>query len=251
MNEPVLYCAGKTDAIAYAARYLKAAGVTIVPEPGTTTNHVLLDIPSFTSDGTLRCGGRWEDLLAELPQHILVFGGNSPPLGQTAFVDLLKDPLYLAQNAYITAECALQIALEQLNRTIRDCPVLIIGWGRIGKCLAMLFRQLGANVTIAARKKVDRALCQAMGFDAGDIPFLLPQLDRFRLIVNTVPSPVLTREQLAMCRTDCVKIELASQNGLEGDNIVIARGLPGIHMPESSGQLIARTYLRLSKEENP
>jgi hypothetical protein len=47
------------------------------------------------------------------------------------------------------------------------------------------------------------------------------------------------------CREDCVKIELASKDGMEGDDIIIARGLPGIHLPESSGELIAETFLRL------
>lgn len=250
MKAPVLYCAGKTAAIHYAARYLGSAGVSIAPEPGMAVDHILLDIPSFSSDGDLRCGGRLEPLLAQLPGNILVFGGNIPDLGNIASVDLLKDPLYLAENAYITAECALQIALARISRTIRECPVLIIGWGRIGKCLGRLLQQLGADVTVAARKNADRALCLAMGYTAGDIPYLLPQLDRYQLIFNTVPSPVLSREQLALCREDCVKIELASKNGLEGEDIVVARGLPGIHMPESSGQLIARTYLRLCKEEN-
>ena len=42
-----------------------------------------------------------------------------------------------------------------------------------------------------------------------------------------------------------MKIELASKAGMVGDDIIPARGLPGIHMPESSGELIAKTFLRL------
>ena len=47
------------------------------------------------------------------------------------------------------------------------------------------------------------------------------------------------------CRPECLKIELASVSGMEGDDVIIARGLPGIWAPETSGRLIARTVLRL------
>lgn len=248
MKEKLLYCAGKTAAIHYAAAELRKAGVSITSEPSMDVDHVLLDVPSLSADGTLRCGGQLEELLSQLPETVTVFGGNLGSVATAATVDLLADPLYQAENAYITAECALQIAMARLTRTIRDCPVLIIGWGRIGKCLGQLLRLWGADVTFAARKSGDRAICQALGYTAGDISYLVPQLDRFRLIFNTVPSPMLSRQELQICREDCVMIELASKNGLDGEDIIIARGLPGIHMPESSGQLIARTYLRLRKE---
>lgn len=249
MKETLLYCGGKTAAIHYAAAELAKAGVPIAPKPSMDVDHILLDIPSLSADGSLRCGGLLEDLLAQVPEDVRVFGGNLELQENVTTVDLLKDPLYQAENAYITAECALHVALTRLPRTIRDCPVLIIGWGRIGKCLGQLLGQLGAKVTFAARKSADRAICQALGYTAGDISYLVPQLDRFRVIYNTVPSPILTREQLDGCGRDCLKIELASKNGLDGEDIIIARGLPGIHMPESSGQLIARTYLRLRKED--
>lgn len=248
MTKPLLYCAGKTAAARYAAWNLEQAGVPLALEPGKNVRHLLLDIPSFDSNGNLRFGGSLPELLEALPPDTAVFGGNLSDLAGISTVDFLKDPLYLAENAYITAECALEIALERLPRTLRGCPVLILGWGRIGRCLGKLLTDLGADVTIAARKESDRALSQALGYRAEDIPGLAPQLSLFRLLFNTIPAPILSQEALALCGPNCVKIELASRAGLEGEDIVIARGLPGTHMPESSGQLIARTYLRLSKE---
>ena len=58
-----------------------------------------------------------------------------------------------------------------------------------------------------------------------------------------------SRMQMDACRNDCVCIELASKNGIEYEDIIIARGLPGIHLPESSGNLIAETFLRYYKKE--
>lgn len=247
MGKPCFYCAGKTAATLYAKEKLHSAGLDIENQPGEDVTCLLLDVPSFASDGNLRLGGQLAPLLEQLPDDITIFGGNLPPLPGYTRVDLLEDPLYLAENAYITAECALEVALSRLNRTLRDCPVLIVGWGRIGRCLAKLLGAFGARVTVAARKASHRAICQALGYESADRDFLGPHLDGFRLIFNTVPAPVFTEAQLSRCQ-NAIKIDLASRRGLLGEDVVVARGLPGIHMPESSGDLIARTCLRLMKE---
>ncbi len=251
MDKRLIYCAGSTGAAGFAAAYLRSLGLPIADAPGEHVGHLLLDVPSFNPAGRLRDGGRIELLLNTLPGNITVYGGNlnHPALDGRQTADFLQDGEYLAQNAYITAECALDVALPYLDITLRDCPTLIIGWGRIGKCLGRLLGDIGTDVTIAARKASDRAMLRALGYHAADPEALAESLPHYRLIYNTVPAPVLTRKQMAACRPDCVKIELASQNGMEDEDVIIARGLPGLHMPESSGELIAKTFLRLYRKE--
>ena len=247
MDEKFIFAAGSTAANRYAAKYLKDTGCPITDNPGKDVRYLLLDVPSFGPEGRLRGGGQIENLLQHLPTDILVCGGNlyHPALNGYETVDFLKDETYLCENAYITAECALDVALPYLKRTLRGCKILIIGWGRIGKCLARILKNLDADVTVAARKPKDRAMLRALGYKAAAIDDLPAMLGEFRLLYNTVPSPVLGLEHMSLCQKDCVKIELASKDGMAGDDIIIARGLPGIHMPESSGKLIAETFLRL------
>jgi dipicolinate synthase subunit A len=78
-------------------------------------------------------------------------------------MDLLKDPHYLAKNAAITAECALKVAAPYLKTTFSESPTLILGWGRIGKCLARLLSARNCPVSVAARKESDRAMLEAFG----------------------------------------------------------------------------------------
>ena len=247
MDEKFFFAAGSTSACRFACKYLMELGIPVSDRPGKDVCYLLLDVPSFGPDGMLRGGGNVEMILKQLPRDILICGGNlaHPALEGYRTVDFLKDETYLCENAYITAECALDVALPYLKRTVRGCPVLIMGWGRIGKCLARLLKNMDADVTVVARNPKDRALLHALGYDTLSMESLPLSLGHFRLLYNTVPYPVLTREQMGLCREDCVKIELASKDGMEDDDIIIARGLPGLHMPESSGKLIAETFLRL------
>jgi hypothetical protein len=63
---------------------------------------------------------------------------------------------------------------------------------------------------------------------------------------------MISEKESAISRSDCLKIDLASQIGIEGDDVLWARGLPGKDAPESAGWLIARTIERLlaGKEHN-
>lgn len=222
-------------------------GLTVAQTPSKAVTHLVLGVPCRMKPVEL------EALLKKLSKDVRIFGGflDRKELGGYRCEDLLKDEEYLAKNAAITAHCALRLALEQLTVTAADCPVLILGWGRIGKCLAALLKALGAEVVIAVRKDDQRAMIRALGYEAETLPLPEYILPRFRVIFNTVPAPVLSAGALAHCRRDCVKIELASTPGMEAEGIIDARGLPGRLAPESSGKLIARTVLRLCarKEE--
>lgn len=186
-----------------------------------------------------------------LPEHTAVIGGDltSPVLAGHPAIDLLRDEGYLAENAAITAHCALKEAACRLPATLCRCPVLVLGWGRIGKCLSRLLQSLGASVTVAARKETDRAMAAALGYEAEAFSLLHRRLPQARVIFNTVPAPVLSEAQTALCRPGCLMIDLASRPGIAGPEVVSARGLPGRDAPESSGALIAATILRLLETE--
>ena len=243
MDDIVFYCAGDSKALIYAAAFLSEEGITFLPFPDHTVTHLLLPVPSFDADGSIRGGGDLGEILSGLPRTVSVIGGNlnRPELADYEVLDLLKDPRYLARNASITAHCTLELALAKLPVTLENCDVLVIGWGRIGKCLAKLLGALGANVTVAARKESRRVMVEALGYASCDIANIRPQ--NYRLIINTVPAPVLP----AAVGT-ALKIDLASTPGIIGRDILWAKGLPGRLAPESSGELIAGSILEWLKE---
>ena len=243
MKSTLLYPVGSTEAVRYAVSLLHKEGVTVIDHPAPEVTHLLLDVPAFLPDGTLRSGTRIQHHLERLPPETIVIGGNlkHPELSEHRTVDFLTDDIYLYQNAAITARCALKVAAPLLKTTLADTSVLVIGWGRIGKHLTRLLLSLGASVNVAVRSRQDQALLQSLGCRVIDYGAPPPKCT---LVFNTVPSPYPIQPE------GCIKIELASQPGLTGKGIVTAQGLPGIHAPESSGALIAKTFLRLCKEES-
>ena len=250
MDATLIYPAGNTPACSYAAHLLHKKGIPIVDHPTPEVTHLLLDVPSFAGDGTLRGGGNIKELLRMLPQKIQVIGGNlqHPALDGYQIADLLKEETYLARNAAITAHCALQVAAGKIGAIFETMPILVIGWGRIGKCLARLLRALDAEVTVAARKKADRAALISLGYRAVDVASLKNASPKWRIVFNTAPAPVLEEDTLELWKK-CLKIELASSAGLSGPDVISARGLPGIYAPESSGALIAESVMQIIKEE--
>ena len=246
MKKRLVYAAGDVPALRFAVEELENRGIGVVREPEEGVTDLLLGVPCKLKEGELK------GLLREMPADIRVLGGflDRPELAGYRCLDLLKDQRYLAKNAMITAYCALTLAENDMQVTWEDCPVLILGWGRIGKCLSGLLKNLGARVSVAARKDTDLAMLTALSYDALDIGTLGCILRRYKVIFNTVPYPVLSEAQTALCRKDCVLVELSSSTGMEGEHIIDGRGLPGKLAPESSGKLIARTVLGMWARED-
>ena len=239
MSPKSICCPIQTDAMEYATDILRGAGYRISSFPESDTGHLLLTVPSFPN-GTEYL----EPVLTALPQNVRVYGGflNEPPLIGYERIDFLADPYYLARNAAITAACTIEIMENLLNQDVDGHSALILGWGRIGKCLGQQLQSQGAHVTIAARKNSDLAMIDALGYRAMNLNNL--RLDS-QFIINTIPAMVLPQVPANICA-----IDLASKPGIGGENVTVARGLPGKMHPAESGRLIAETFLRLSEVES-
>ena len=234
MADILVYTAGTGGAAPFAVNHLIHSGIPVVEYPTPEITHLLLDSPSREiPDG----------LLERLPENITVVGGNldRPELEGYSKLDLLKHEDYLAKNAAITADCALRIAAARLDQVFFRMNVLVIGWGRIGKCLSSLLKQIGCHVTVASGTAANRGILTALGYCSTDI-YDLTNLQQYAVIFNTAPACTVSKAALIKCN-DTLKIDLASVQGLTGEDVVWARGLPGLYTPASSGKLIADIFI--------
>lgn len=244
MNPALFYIPKGPPSLEFARDWLRRQGVPITEAPGPEITHLLLPVP--TSKLT-----EVEALIKTVPENCVILGGGLPEGLRQRTADFLKDPTFLAANAAITARCAIRLAAAQLPQTLEGCPVLILGWGRIGKFLASLLKALGADTTVAARKDGDRGLLDALGHHSAVIADIPAHLPGSRIVFNTIPAPVVSQEEAALCGPDAILIDLASTPGIDGGHVLHARGLPGKMAPETAGVLIARTALRYLQEATP
>lgn len=151
--------------------------------------------------------------------QIIIAGSMAPEVYELAkdssdqMVDIMKREELAILNAISTAEGAIELMLQNTNQIIHGSHVLILGFGRIAKVLAKKLQGLSVNVTCAARKKEDLAWIKAYGYHVTNINELGENLQKYDIIVNTVPHLLLTQEKLQYIKQECLLMDVSSKPG--------------------------------------
>ncbi len=234
-------------------------------EQAASAKVVILPLPLCGPDGNLNCQGQTvsvETVFEKMGPGHLALAGQVPPdrrlAAERAGVELVdyfgREEMTVA-NAAITAEGAVQVAMEHLDRTLLGMNCLVLGFGRIGKLLAHRLRGMGANVTATARKAADLAWIRAYGFRALETDGLDGRLAGFDAVFNTVPAMVLSGELAEQLPEHCLCVDVASVPGIDpaaaercGLCCVWARGLPGRLAPVGAAAVIRDAVRTILKE---
>lgn len=160
-------------------------------------------------------------------------------------------------NAVPTAEGIAEIALRELPVTVNGATVVVFGFGRTGKAIGELFKAMGADVIIGARRASVLAEVEKRGFKTVNVSDDFDISEKIRMAVNTVPAEILSEKHLKQLK-GCLYAEAASApygTDLEkaravGVNVILASGLPGKIAPESAGEIIAKTIINTVKEDS-
>lgn len=159
--------------------------------------------------------------------------------------------------ARLTAEGA--IALLRPETGLSGAHILLLGYGRIARLLARELQKAGALVTAAARSGEQRAWAESEGIEALPLDALSGALDRFDVIIGTIPAPVLTEPLLALVRKDALLLELASAPGgidaaaahERGLRYIRAPGLPAKYAPERAAVILRDAVYAAAAEPLP
>ena len=193
------------------------------------------------------------------PGKVKVFGGvfhqewiSFLEMNHIPYWDFMKLPEVVDGNAYITAEATVAEVLKIAECSICGQHVAVTGYGCCGEKIAKLFANMGANVTVVARREEVRDYATRDGFEAigfGDMPKCM---ENCRVVINTVPSLVLTEECIRKMSRDSLIIDIASKPGgtdfdaakKYGITAKLALGLPGIYTTTSSALLLKNAILK-------
>ena len=132
----------------------------------------------------------------------------------------------------------------------------MLGFGRIGKVLSNMLKGLGANVACEARKNSDLAWIKAYGYEPIPLSTLRDNLNRFDIIINTIPFQILDEERLNLVKKESIIIDLASNPGgvdrraarEKNLKVIWALSLPAKVAPLTSAEFIKETLYHALKE---
>lgn len=203
-----------------------------------------------------------EDFVACLSGKTIIAGNITEPIRNIldeksiVYIDLLKREEFSVLNTISTAEGTIQIAMEETQRTVHGRNVLIMGFGRIGKVLAKMLSGIGAKVYCEARKNEDIAWIKAYGYEPIHLNDLDKYLEKFDIIINTIPFQILDKNRLDLLKKDIVIIDLASNPGgvdrkaakEKNIKLIWALSLPGKVAPVTSAEFIKETLYHALKE---
>ena len=175
---------------------------------------------------------------------------------ETKVIDLLKREELTVLNTIATAEGTIQIAMEESTKTLHGSKILVMGFGRVSKILSNMLKGIGAEVYCETRTTVNCAWIKAYGYN----PILLDELDenlnKFDIIINTIPHIILNKERLKKVKKDCIIIDIASNPGGVDRNsakelgikMIWALSLPGRVAPITSAEFIKETLENIIKD---
>ena len=257
---------GEAIALSCWQEAVERASAVILPLPASADG-VRVHCPLQDSDVLLRM----TTLLDAMSGRLLLGGRLTESIRSIAeqkqieAIDYFDSEVLQLKNALPTAEGAIALAMHELPVTISGTHAAVIGYGRIGVLLAEKLQALGAEVTVYARRQEQLALAELHRHTAKrivcregrSVPVDIGQDQR--VIFNTVPQWLLTREVLQKLPADCVLIDLASApGGIDaaaakelGLRYVWGTSLPGKCAPETAGDILAETVAGILKDRDP
>lgn len=196
------------------AEALDGAHMVVCPVPGVAPDDALW-APNASSPVYLSV----EALGRTAPDCVLFMGQVTPAIAAAAeeagvtAIGHSSDDVEMLGHAIPTAEGAVRHAITMSDVTLMGSDSICVGFGRVGQSVAWVLRGLGANVTVCARNRSQRA--RATGFGLRSAPIeSLPQVVRDADFVFQTASGnegvVLTQDVLENVRDDVVIICLAS-----------------------------------------
>ena len=247
-KENIIFCEKISEAI-------KESEIIIGPIP-FSSDGINLNTPFSDKKISIR------ELMHIINAKILIAGTISPEVYDLAndeyieIIDIMKREELAVLNTIPTAEGAIEIAISNTNKILHGSNVLILGFGRIGKVLARKLAGLSVKVTCAARKDEDLAWIRAYGHMETNINTLGKNLEKYDIIMNTVPHTILTEDRLKYIKQDCLLIDLASNPGgidkkaakERNLKLIWALALPGKVAPVTTAEFIKDTIYNILKE---
>lgn len=186
-----------------------------------------------------------DQLLQTLPHNAIIFCGKSSEnivqqYANMTFFSYLSDKNFTKINSKITCEGALNLVISHTHKALFESKALILGYGNLGKQLAVDFDPLVKKLYIATYSKSELEKC-TMLYNSYLATAYKQQLPTFDIIINTIPAEILDEKDNNF-KPNCFFLDLASTpcfkstNNFHAVKYYQALGLPDKTAPQTAGE---------------
>jgi len=200
-----------------------------------------------------------EDFVLSVPEGAWLFGRGVTDkvkalcaLRNIRYCNILENETFIVKNAYLTAEGALAHVILNTESTIRQMPVLVLGYGRVGKSVTKLLKDNYSFVSVATDDPTEYAIASIFSDNVYTLEGGKGHLAEFSAVINTVPKMILEGDTLRRADKSCFFLDLASAPGgidfeaaaTLGLKCMHAQGVPGKVCPRTAGMYIKDVILK-------
>ncbi len=219
----------------YAIDYLKKYDIKLGLE---SDNIVILPINGTNDLGFIKNTNiRIDDLYKEKPFDILITGQKNTYLENfmkdKGILVSYYDEALLNENSYYTALGLLGIIINNIDFSLKDKRILILGFGHSGKEITKILLPFTKNIDIYNRTDY------RLEIEALDLNYLnqINGLD-YDLIINTIPKKIIQGAPT------CKIFDIASKKGFDEEiDVIHSLGIPNM-MPIDAGISLGKAIER-------
>lgn len=164
------------------------------------------------------------------------------------YFDFYESEELVLENAFLTAQGALRLLLENTTEYVKNKKMLITGYGRVAKATAAIMKDNGLDVYICVRSAAQKAEAHCLGYKTLFFDELDCVMHIFDFVINTVPCNIFSETLLSTLYKTAKYFELASvPYGIDKakfeenpDIFIKGNALPGRFLPSAAGEIIEK-----------
>jgi dipicolinate synthase subunit A len=165
---------------------------------------------------------------------------------------LNNQPLFNKINSIATAEAVLKLIIDHKKQIFNEITIMVLGYGKSGKEITDLLIRVGAKVIVVTRSIQSQMEASTMAKYVTSFEELDQYLPYVDVIINTVPSLVVTKEVLGKINKNTYVLDIASlPGGVDfeeakrlGIKAELALKLPSIYAPISSSRGMVEAIIK-------
>ncbi len=220
-------------------------------------DNIILPLPTVANSKISGTDITLDELSEVLNGTQKVFCGNIDVSTFKNFYSYYYDESFLVNNSRLTAQGVLRLILDIIETDLLNLNAVVIGYGRCGKAICKLLKNCGVEVISVSRREESLIEAENDGIQTCHICNLTEATGKSDIIINTVPVNIISKECISKFNSNKIYIEVASkpygfdinETDVYNFRYILAESLPGRFVPESAGENIADTVLKILKEE--